>query len=89
MSRPLWTISVDRRAIAVVAAAGSDEARRIARALAEHGDMPAETEAAAITRCAPAHAARTVALARRLGCAESFLACIGGGLFLTDIGGLA
>jgi hypothetical protein len=88
MTGQLWTVAIDRRPVAVVVARHSDEARCIVRALAEYGDLPGDGEAAEVSHCLPADARRTVELARALGCADRFLACLDGRMFLTQIGGL-
>jgi hypothetical protein len=85
MARKLWTVLADHQPVAVIAANHSHEAVTIAAALTEHADLPPGQE---ITPCPRRQASRTLALARELGCAHSFLACIKGGMFLTFIGDL-
>ncbi len=89
MNRTLWTVYSDRKPVAVVAADRSEDAWRIVEALADHDDLPGDRTRTDIIRCLPGQEARTVSLANSLGCADTFLACLGGGAFLTSIGGLS
>ena len=88
MKRKLWTVPMDRMPAAVVAASCKREAGRIIAALKEHGDLPPGQMSADIDLCPPGQSAKIMRLARELGVANSFLACIRGGMFLTWLGGL-
>ena len=88
MKRTLWTVLVDRMPMAVVAASRKRDALRIIAALKEHNDLPSDRTAPEIELCPPGECAKLLRLAGELGVAESFLACVRGGMFLTGIGGL-
>ncbi len=89
MNRTLWTVFTDRNPVAVVAADQCEDAWRIVAALADHDDLPGDRISTDIRRCPRRQQARTVSLAKSLGCADTFLACLGGGAFLTSIGGFS
>jgi len=80
---------VNQMPVAVVAASCMTEARRIIAALREHNDLPPERTRADIELCPPSQHAKVMRLARELGVADSFLACVRGGMFLTWLGGLS
>lgn len=89
MNRTLWMVLADRQSIAIVAADKIEHAWRIVSALAEHGDLPQNSQETRIAPCPAEQAAQTLSLAQSLGMADGFLACLGGGVFLTIIGGLS
>jgi hypothetical protein len=85
----LWTVLADRQPVAVVAAERSEQAWRIVAALDDFGDLPKTRGETELVSCSPEAEAWTLNLARTLGCAATFLACIGEGMFFTCIGGLS
>ncbi len=88
MTKNLWTVLADLKPVAVVAADRNEEAWRIVTALADHGDLPGDRRNTDIVPCLPALAAKTLSAANRLGCADTFLACVREMMFLTAIGGM-
>lgn len=88
MDRTLWTVLADHQPVAVVAAESAERAWHIVGLLDEHRDLPPARRDTRLVPCPPADHARTVSLARQLGCAASFLACVRGGMFLTHIDGM-
>lgn len=89
MSRKLWTVLADRTPVAVVAAEAYESAWAIVAALDEHADLPAHRGHTQVVPCPPGQRNRTVTQAHELGCGDSFLACVRGGMFLTHIEGLS
>ncbi len=89
MPRALWTVLADHQPAAVVAAERRAEAWRIVAALDDHDDLPKQRRETNLVPCPPEMASETLGLAQSLGCATTFLACIKGGMFLTEIGGLS
>lgn len=90
MNRRLWSVLLDRRSVAVVAADHPEKARRIVSALEEFNDLPAGGERGfGLAPCSGRKASRTMTMARDLGVEESFLACVRGGMFLSVIGSLS
>ena len=89
MSRTLWAVLSDHQPVAVVAAEAPENAWRIVVALAEHCDLPGQSPRPQVVPCPPSQRRETLTRARALGCGESFLACVRGGMFLTHIDGLA
>ncbi len=87
--KTLWTVLVDHQPVAVVAAHRSEEAWRIVAALDDQGDLPRRRNEIEIARCPPRQTTKTVNLARTLGCADTFLACLGDSMFMIAIGGLS
>lgn len=86
--RLLWVLG-DGRGHGIVLVAGSiDGACEIADALVGHGDVPSDLVGKGIAPCPPELAGRITRLAEALGVGETFLACLGGGVFLLEIGGL-
>lgn len=88
MNRTLWTVISDHQPVAVVAAEALENARRIATALVDHDDVPRRATPQVVP-CPPEQRLETLNRARDLGCGDSFLACVRGGMFLTHIDGLA
>ena len=88
MNRQLWTVSIDRVPMAVVAASCRRDAWRIVAALTAHNDLPAKGGAADLDHCPSGQRAKLMRLARELGVADSFLACVRDRMFLTSLGGL-
>lgn len=89
MNRKLWTVLSDQQPVAVVAAEAMDSAWKIVSALAEHHDLPRQSRQTQVIPCPPRQHRETLSQADDLGCRDSFLACIRGGMFLTHIEGLA
>ena len=89
MSRTLWTVLADHQPVAVVAAEAPENAWRIVTALADHYDLPRQGGAPRVVPCPPLQRRETLTRAHALGCGDSFLACVRGGMFLTHIDGLA
>lgn len=85
MSRQLWTVLADQQPVAVIAAEAWETANRIASALADHHDLPPWANHTRIVRARAQERQDTLSQARELGCDQSFLACVRGGMFLTHI----
>ncbi|MGE4279244.1 MAG: hypothetical protein AB7G62_06615 [Magnetospirillum sp.] len=85
MSRQLWTVLTDQQPVAVIAAEAWETACRIASALADHHDLPPLTGPTRLVRAGDRERQDTLSQARQLGCDQSFLACVRGGMFLTHI----
>ena len=85
MSRQLWTVLTDQKPVAVVAAEAWETAWRIASALADHHDLPHLADRTQVVRARDQESQDTLSQARALGCDQSFLACVRGGMFLTHI----
>ena len=88
MTRKLWTVLADLDPVAVIAADGYETAWKVVDALAAHADLPPPRRQTQVLPCPAGQRRRTVRQAHALGCADSFLACIKGGMFLTHIEGL-
>lgn len=89
MQRDLWTVLVDRRPIAVIAAASRSDAWHVVAALADHDDLPPDRHWTALAPCPPDQAAVILEQATALNIADRFIAYLKGGAFLTFLGGLA
>ncbi|OIQ85579.1 hypothetical protein GALL_325790 [mine drainage metagenome] len=89
MKRKLWTLLADRQPVAVVAADCLPNAWVIVKALQDSHDVPVTGGAMEIVPCPRTEASRTTSRARRLGCADTFLACLQRGYFILSFGGLS
>jgi len=89
MSRTLWTVLADQQPVAIVAAEAAETAWRIVTALTDHYDLPRRSGIPTVVPCPPSQCQETLTRARELGCGDSFVACVRGGMFLTHIDGLA
>ena len=85
MSRKLWTVLADHQLVAVIAAEARETANRIAVALAEHHDLPSLAGSTRMVKAGAQERRKILSQARELGCDQSFLACVRGGMFLTHI----
>lgn len=85
MSRQLWTVLADHQPVAVIAAEARETANRIAAALVDHHDLPPLAGHTRVVRAGAQVRQHTLTQARLLGCDQSFLACVRGGMFLTHI----
>lgn len=88
-AKPLWTVLADHHPVAVIAATGPDDAWKIVSALDAHEDLPSSRQDIRIVPSSPALREQTLSRAVQLGCADQFLACVRGGMFLTYIDGVS
>lgn len=88
MHRPLWTVLVNQRIVAVVVANGVDEAWSVVSALSDYGDVAVGSETIRVLPCRPKPAATILRRARAAAVAHRFIACVRGRQFFTYLGRL-
>lgn len=84
----LWTVFTNHEPVAVVAATVQEDAWKIVNALYERNDLQGDPSSASVQPCTGHQSKKVLRQADRMGVGTSFLARLGEGVFMTNIGGL-
>lgn len=84
----LWMVFTNREPVAVVAATGLEDAWKIVKALFERNDLAGDPANASVQPCTGHQSKKVLRQADRMGVGSGFLARLGEGVFMTNMGGL-